>query len=287
MAPSKSQYIRKPNHTDQYLHWQSNHPAQHKLSVVASLHHRAMSVIREEKDQQEELAHVTSALKTCGYPDWTLRPRANTTQHEVTQPELQAVQQQSADVHVSYTRKPPIPLPYVKGVSEQLRRTFKDHGVDCYFKPTNCLRQLLCSPKDPTKKGDTVGAIYHVRCLGSTGVDCDSTYIGETERTLAKRIAEHLRPSSVTKSEVATHIHKDCPHHSVSMETVAVLDRDKDWYRRGVREAIYIRVNKPDLNRDQGRTRLSHSWDPLLQSRVSEFKRPRPRDCSHCDQGSS
>ena len=57
------------------------------------------------------------------------------------------------------------------------------------------------------------------------------------------------------------------------METVTVLDREKDWYRRGVREAIYIRVNKPNLNRDQGRTRLSHSWDPLLQSRVSEFKR--------------
>ena len=157
---------------------------------------------------------------------------------------------------VWYTWKPPIPLPYVKGVSEQLRKTFKDHGVDCYFKPTNCLRQLLCSPKYPTKKGDTVGAIYHVRCLGSTGVDCDSTCIDETERALAKRIAEHLRQSSVTKSEVVTHIHKDCPHHSVSMETVAVLDRDKDWYRSGVREAIYIRVNKPDLNRDQGRTRL-------------------------------
>ena len=73
----------------------------------------------------------------------------------------------------------------------------------------------------------------------------------------------------------------------LSYQVILVLDREKDWYRRGVREAIYIRVNKPNLNRDQGRTRLSHSWDPLLQSRVSEFKRPRPRDCSHCDQGSS
>ena len=178
--------------------------AQHKLSVVASLHHRAMSVITEERDQQEELAHVTSALKTCGYPDWALRPRANTTQHEVTQPE-QAVQQQSADVHVSYTRKPPIPLLYVKGVSEQLRRTFKDHGVDCYFKATNCLRQLLCSPKDPTKKGDTIGVIYHVRCLGSTGVDCDSAYKGN----------EHLQSESLSTYDQAQSRNLKLPRTSI------------------------------------------------------------------------
>ena len=91
------------------------------------------------------------------------------------------------------------------------------------------------------------------------------------ERSLSKRIKEHLQPSSVDKSEVATHIHKDCPNHKISMNSVTVLDKDQDWHKRGIREAIYIRVNKPDLNRDQGRVLLSHTWDQLLQSRVSKF----------------
>ena len=110
------------------------------------------------------------------------------------------------------------------------------------------------------------------------GIDCDSTYVGETGRSLRKRIAEHLRPSSVEKSEVATHVYKNCQDHQISMDTVEVLDRDDDWQRRGVREAIYIRVNKPDLNRDQGRYQLPHSWDNLLWSRVSKVEKPRQRD---------
>ena len=66
------------------------------------------------------------------------------------------------------------------------------------------LQQLVFFPKNPTEKGNVVDPIYHISCSGSTGFDCDSTYVGETERSLSKRIKEHLRPSSLDKSEVAT-----------------------------------------------------------------------------------
>ena len=32
------------------------------------------------------------------------------------------------------------------------------------YKIINLLRQQLCAPKDPIKKGDNVGSIYHIRC---------------------------------------------------------------------------------------------------------------------------
>ena len=38
--------------------------------------------------------------------------------------------------------------------------------------------------------------------------------------------------------------------HLTSIDTVEVLLREQDWYRRGVWGDIYIRANKPDLNRD-------------------------------------
>ena len=91
-----------------------------------------------------------------------------------------------------------------------------------------------------------------------------------TERVLKARIAEHKRPSLAEKSEVARHLHKDCPGHTVTMDSVQILDREERWFERGVKEAIHIRVNQPDLNRDGGRFQLPHVWDGLLQSSVSK-----------------
>ena len=37
-------------------------------------------------------------------------------------------------------------LPYIKGVSEALKRTYGAYGIRVAFKPTQTLRQLLVSP---------------------------------------------------------------------------------------------------------------------------------------------
>ncbi len=71
---------RKPTHTDQYLHFSSNHLLQHKLGVVQTLHHRAKSVITEEEDCERELSHVKSALGHCGYPDWAIQQATKVTE---------------------------------------------------------------------------------------------------------------------------------------------------------------------------------------------------------------
>ena len=75
-----------------------------------------------------------------------------------------------------------------------------------------------------------------------------------------------MRPSSVKTSEVARHIHQDCPGQKISKPKI--IDREPQWFKRGVREAIHIRANKPDLNRDGGRFQLSHVWDTLIDNQV-------------------
>ena len=70
-------------------------------------------------------------------------------------------------------------LPYVRGISEQLRSIFRSFNTPAYFKPTNTLRQLLVWPKDKVEKGKVVGPVYHITCD-----DCDATYVGETKRSL-------------------------------------------------------------------------------------------------------
>ncbi len=58
---------RKPTHTDQYLHFNSHHPLQHKLGVIKTLTHRAQTVVTTEEDKNREMSHIKKALGTCGY----------------------------------------------------------------------------------------------------------------------------------------------------------------------------------------------------------------------------
>ena len=161
-------------------------------------------------------------------------------------------------------------IPYIKGTSEAIKRTFGNYGVKVAFKPTQTLRQLLVAPKDKTEKKDVAGPVYYIPCQGKTHRGpCKESYIGETERSLKTRFLEHRRPSS-TSSEVSQHIHIESPGHHVDLDQVKILDREPRYFERGVKEAIYIRVNKPSLNKDGGRYKLPRVFDPILESRVKK-----------------
>ena len=150
---------------------------------------------------------------------------------------------------------------------------YSQYGIKVCVKPTNTLRQLLCCPKDKTKKELISGPIYHISCEGSKASGCQASYIGETERTLKARFQEHCRPSSST-SEVCRHINRDYPGHAVSLSNTRILDREPRWFERGVKEAIHIRANKPSLNKDGGRHQLPHIWDRLIDSHLGSSTTP-------------
>ena len=62
-------------------------------------------------------------------------------------------------------------LSYIKGVSEQIRRSGQ-YDVPACFKPMNTLRQLLVRLKDKILTEQVVGPVYHVLCDS-----CDDFYI--------------------------------------------------------------------------------------------------------------
>ncbi len=73
---------------------------------------------------------------------------------KVTTPHPQIIHENEDNDHISLhslqivshkKSKFPLVIPYIKGVSEELKRLFKSYEVPMYFKPTNTLRQLLTS----------------------------------------------------------------------------------------------------------------------------------------------
>ena len=138
-------------------------------------------------------------------------------------------------------------VPYIKGVAEKTQRIFKSAGVGSYLCPAQKIKQILSRPKDPIPPQDACGVVYHIKCDGSEATDespCSESYIGETERSLRSRFLEHRRSSSI-HSEVLSHINRDKPSHSVSLANAKILDREDDWFARGVREAIHTDSRAP------------------------------------------
>ena len=191
--------FRKATHTDQYLNFDSNHPLEHKRSVVRMLTHRARSIVSDLGERNEELDHVRTALGYNGYPDWLLAE----TREEVK--EITREKVLTSGAKSEERKKRAVVVPYIRGFSEELKRIFGGFGVPTYFKSSNTLRQQLVHPKDPVGKDKVVGPVYKISCE-----ECDATYVGETERSLKARFGEHRRPSSTT-SEVSKHIHTETP----------------------------------------------------------------------------
>ena len=135
-----------------------------------------------------------------------------------------------------------------------MARTFRQHGVKVFHKPTNSLRSQLTHVKDKTDQSKRCGVIYHIQCS-----DCDQNYIGETERPLHRRLKEHQ-----TRSQSAIKEHCLLSGHNSSTNLTTVLDSESSSYKRKVKEAIQIKRLKPSLNRDTG-VDLPPVYDILLQ----------------------
>ena len=235
-SSTKTTVYRKPTHTDQYLKFKSNHHLEHKRSVVRSLLYRADNVVSRPEDQESEKKHISTALQANGFPPWMLNIPI---QDKTTSKKPNATD--------TLTKKDQItlPLPYIRGTSEHLARIFKKHGVTTYHKPINTIRSLLVNPKDKTAIDKKCGVIYNIKCD-----DCESSYIGETARSLGTRYKEHCATNRTVIMAVGEH----CKNtgHSISWDNIKVVGNESSYWRRKIKEAIEIRCQAPQLNRDQG-----------------------------------
>jgi hypothetical protein len=241
---TKTTVYRKSTHTDQYLNFNSNHHLEHKRSVVRTLVNRANNLITEETDKKTEMTHIRKALTANEYAPWMLDiPKKR-----------QKKDKDTSQGDKTRKQQPPIGIPYVKGTSEQLERVLRKHGIAIFHKPINTLRHQLVHPKDPTPKELKSGVIYQVKCK-----TCKSLYIGETARTLKKRLEEHKKSATSAINE-----HCSQTGHQIDWDEVKIVGTESNWTKRKIKEAIAIRKSKPSLNRDQG-------WDlpPIFCSLLS------------------
>ena len=65
--------------------------------------------------------------------------------------------------------------------------------------------------------------------------------------------------------------HHTITGHDISVENFNIVGREEHNLKRAIKEALYIRVNNPSLNRNIGKYHLPHIWDEVLEN-ISELK---------------
>ena len=249
--------LKTCTHTDLFLQWDSHHPISSKYSVVGTLHHRAKTICSSPQLLQHEEDHLTKVLTRCKYPPWAI----NRMKIKMRTP-AQKKSTKNNSINQKDCQRPYIVVPYYQGLSESIKRTCYKYGVQVHLKGGVTIRNFLVAPKgqDPMLKKS--GVIYKYKC---GRVECDEEYIGESCRTFGERFKEHQKvPSPIND-------HYNITGHEIGIENFSIVEREDQNLMRTIKEALYIRVNDPSLNRNVGKYHLPHIWDEVLFN-TSELK---------------
>ena len=164
--------------------------------------HRAKTICSSSQHLQKGEQHLTSALKKCKYPTWTLnriqlkntKDSANKNNNRGTKP---------TRPEQSNINQPHIVVPYHQGLSENFKRTCSKYGVQVHLKGGLTIKDLLMSPKDKDTIWKKSGIIYRYKC---NRLDCEEEYIGESARNFTERYKEHLKTPSPSMTILSSQV---------------------------------------------------------------------------------
>ena len=237
--------FRKKTHTDRYLDFDSHHPLAHKIAVTRTLLTRADRICMSATDRDAEKTHVMQDLNSNGYPTAVIKKNWQTLLAHSPAPG-------------PMTPRATVVIPYVRHVSEAIRRILTPLEIRTCFRPHHTLQQTLVNLKDRIPLQQQVGVVYRVPC-GT----CPKVYVGQTCRTLDHRLKEHRRAltsGNLAQSAIAEHAAQES--HVIDWKEAKVVDTHPRYHQRCALESWRIRSETNTMNRDDGN--LPQAYNSLL-----------------------
>ena len=244
---------RKPTHTNRYIHADSHQPMNVKSATIRCLVDRAFKVCSSNAIRERELETIRTIMVENGYK----RKFVN----KVIRRQIRR-SERSRTTTDENRGKTSVQLPFIDGLSQEVRRIVREANIRCTFTAPNTL-QKLHNVKDSLPLCSATHAIYSIKCK-----TCDEEYIGESMRSLDTRCKEHrdaIRLAQCTKSAVADHVlsEEHSQPHEIDWQSVRILGRAQGTTERRMKEAMLIYQRHPKMNRDIGMERSS-VWNSVL-----------------------
>ena len=213
-----------------------------KRGVVRCLHDRAREIISTQDNLQKEVDHLTRVLKQNGFP-------ANFIRNASTPPMQETAPMSGRDEGQEREKEPLVVIPYVAGMSEDIRRVCRKFNIRVVFKSGRTLRSMLTKVKDTLPLGKQSNVVYRIPC------SCGQVYIGETKRRLETRLKNH---------------------HPIDWEETTVLDRGRGQELL-LKEALHIQMTPSEecSNRDGG-LKVPGCWIAVMRRQGGRSNPHRP-----------
>ncbi len=241
--------FRKKTHTDKYLNYKSNHHPRILSGVVKCLTDRAKKLCHPSEIEQE-LKHLKEVFLANGYPEQTINSNIKSKRNSTTNNSTKA-----QDETIKY-----LVIPYVKGISEKIEHVCRSLNIKTVFTSTPTLKKHLMKVKTPREKSKMKGVVYEIPCM-----DCSKVYIGETRRTLDKRLKEHQYAVKRHDEKNGIAVHAWNSNHKVNWLEAKVKERVENYTRRRITEAVVIQSLPSTSNLDNG-LELNPTWQPIIAS---------------------
>jgi hypothetical protein len=232
----------KKTHTGRYLDFNSNHPRKTKAGIVKCLANRARNICDGARLEQE-LTHLKSTFRMNGYPG------------QFTEKAMHTNKQPRGEIPKP---KKTVTLPYIPGISEKLGRICSTYNIRAVYSSKETLGKSLRKVKPQRPRETTKNVVYQIPCRG-----CDGSYIGESCRCLAKRVDEHKKAVKTYDQANGVARHAWEHSHHPNWEDVKILDRESNWHKRKIKEALYMRLTTNAFSEPSARP--SNTWLPLLR----------------------
>ena len=159
---------------------------------------------------------------------------------------------------ISETPSKMLLLPYVPRLSERSKRACQPLGVKTVCRSRSTFKSALVQVKQPSEDRKNKGVVYEVPCQ-----DCECVYIGETSRTLEKRLNEHKNGVNKHNSNNGFAAHAWTNQQQVDWKATKIREMKGNYWKRRVLEALHIHQQQHASNLDCGLA-INPSWLPLL-----------------------
>ena len=202
-------------------------------------------------------ASLIHLQKRCKYPTWALNKAKMKTKTAANRNN-----NRNNNNTNNNTQRPHTVIPYYQGISESMMKACSEYGVQVYSKGGNTIKNLPMAPKDQDAIEKKVGSSTDINVTGWSVMR--NTLVNPLE-PLGERIKEHLKaPSPI-------YDHQNITGHNVTLDNFSIVGREDQNLCRWIKEALYVRVNNPSLNKNIGKYHLPHIWDEVLHN-TSELK---------------